>query len=1237
VSQLQEIEKRAPVPECPYVGLRDYTEEYAQFFFGRDADRKRIIGNLRAARLTLLYAESGVGKSSLLRAGVVPRLRELAHPSRSERSSPRYVPVVFSSWGAEPTDALIDAIDDAIEPLVAADPELPRGALEQATAMAAAATGATLLVILDQFEELFLYHSLDGRGDTFAEQLARCINRSDLRANFLISIREDAYASVGDLLKSRVVNVYGNYLHLDYLDRDAARDAIVKPVERFNELRPAEPPIAIEPALVDAVLDQVRRGRVMARENEQAPESRPARGDATRVETTYLQLVMKRLWDEEMAAGSQVLRLEALERLGGAQTIIGTHLDKSMSGFSAEEQDAAATVFRFLVTSTGTKIALSADDLAELSGVPASVLGPMLRRLSAADLHILRPVVMRDSPGQVRFEIFHDALARPILDWRTRYAGGKLDAELEMERAQKAEAQREALEAAAREGRERRRKRLAIAGLIVAVVALIATATVFAVVQKNAADRKTKLAQSVESARRIVERRESPSFGPAAVALASLEASRRLSQSFEAFTPAVGVLQSNAGFPAIASGHTRAALAVAFVKKNVLASGSSDGTIRLWNDRGVHIGRPLALQNPVVSSLAVSAHGERLVLAAARGDGTVDLWDVTDPQRPKLTRSFTSSKGYESAVAFSPDGTLLAVGGYDAQVSIWGVADPSQPKLLGSVAGLGTVRALAFNPGGTVLFVAGDAGVASLAGPDFAHAQPAWLKTDRGALSVAVSPDGSLAIGVSDRDAPGITLMDPAGRTSKSLTTTGVVNGLTFARGGEVLVSGGADADVTTWDVATGRPFGPPRTEESTFAVNGVALSPDGRTIAEAGESGRVKLWPLVVERPLATTLGSLGPGDIDPQRDTRPRIYDLALGRDGQVAAATFTGGAVIWKDSAGRQGSAPTPLTTIPPASGQNTRAVAYQGNVLAVGSGYSVTMWDTGRSCKTMPRTPCRLGSTPEEDGVIWSLAFDRTGKRLAAGYDDGFVRVWDVSHPKAVPQTPLAERSLGSQAVFEVAFSPTADVLAAGGGEGTFQLWRVRRHGLRQLGKPVVGHEHQIVSALAFAPDGKVLASGGGDQQVALWAVDAGSRQPVKQLRGRLSQSNTIEDVAFSPSGTILAAGDGDGSVCLYDVKTREAIGSNTCLTEHWSNHNLSGIWTVAFRHDGSGLLAAGDGNPLVEWSSALWAESGDDQHVVADAVCRLAGRNLTQDEWNDAFVGTQIADGREKTCPSYPLP
>src|SRR5690242_2502756 len=106
------------MPDSPYVGLTNYTEEQAGLFVGREAERKTIIGNLRASRLTLLYAESGVGKSSLLRAGVASRLLELADRSLAERGSARYVPVVFSSWSDEPVQALIDAIAKAIEPFL---------------------------------------------------------------------------------------------------------------------------------------------------------------------------------------------------------------------------------------------------------------------------------------------------------------------------------------------------------------------------------------------------------------------------------------------------------------------------------------------------------------------------------------------------------------------------------------------------------------------------------------------------------------------------------------------------------------------------------------------------------------------------------------------------------------------------------------------------------------------------------------------------------------------------------------------------------------------------------------------------------------------------------------------------------------------------------------------------------------------------------------------------------------
>src|SRR3954471_24803347 len=98
---------------APYVGLDYFLEEDAGLFFGREAERKRVISNLRASRLTLLYAESGVGKSSLLRAGVAARLRELAAKSSVERGSPRYVPVVFNTWRDDPVADLIEEIEAA--------------------------------------------------------------------------------------------------------------------------------------------------------------------------------------------------------------------------------------------------------------------------------------------------------------------------------------------------------------------------------------------------------------------------------------------------------------------------------------------------------------------------------------------------------------------------------------------------------------------------------------------------------------------------------------------------------------------------------------------------------------------------------------------------------------------------------------------------------------------------------------------------------------------------------------------------------------------------------------------------------------------------------------------------------------------------------------------------------------------------------------------------------------------
>jgi CHASE2 domain-containing sensor protein len=406
----------------PYVGLDYFVEEDAALFFGRDSERKRITGNLRASRLTLLYAESGVGKSSLLRAGVSARLRQHAVRSVVERGVAGVVPVVFSSWRGDPTADLIEALAAAARPLAQRDDvEVRRDALDHALEDVAASTEGTPLVILDQFEEHFAGDT--GTDDRFDEEVARCVNRRDLRANFLIAIREDAYSLIGSRFKAHIPNVYANFLHLEFLDADAARAAIVQPLAAFSERhRGNGAPTSIDPELVEAVIDEVRRGRVVMG----GAGTAGVEGDGRfRVETAYLQLVMKRLWDEEITLGSERLRLETLRRLGGADTIVHCHLDDAMARLPGPQRDAATAALRFLVTSTGRKIALSSGELREFADVDTAALDPALEHLERE--RILRAVPATEPGGVARHEIYHDVLAPAIRDWRRAEADRRLE------------------------------------------------------------------------------------------------------------------------------------------------------------------------------------------------------------------------------------------------------------------------------------------------------------------------------------------------------------------------------------------------------------------------------------------------------------------------------------------------------------------------------------------------------------------------------------------------------------------------------------------------------------------------------------------------------------------------------------------------------------------------------------------------------------------------------------------
>ena len=481
--------KDHPLSESPYKGLMPYSEEDAPFFFGREDEQELIIANLMASRLTLLYGASGVGKSSVLHAGVAYRLRQLAQQNLAEHDSPELAVVVFSSWRDDPLVGLANQIENSVTQMLSGqtvEPVPPSRSLVQILQGWTERVGGDLLIILDQFEEYFLYHPQEDGEGTFAVEFPRAVNHPDLRVSFLVATREDALAKL-DRFKGRIPNLFDNYLRIDHLDRESARAAIRRPIDIYNEVSrqraPDGPRISIEEELVEAVLDQVEIGRVALGETGRGvvgADTSPSPTEA-QVETPYLQLVMERLWNEEMGKDSHTLRLTTLTSLGGAERIVRTHLDDVMNALSPTEQETAARIFYHLVTPGGTKIVHSVHDLAEFAGLERAQLTSVLDQLSSQDVRILRSVPPPlDQPDEPHFEIFHDVLAQGILDWRTRYVQAQQWEEAERQLA----------------GERRRVARLwlVLIGSSLVLVGMVGLA-IFAFLQWNTAQDKTQEAE----------------------------------------------------------------------------------------------------------------------------------------------------------------------------------------------------------------------------------------------------------------------------------------------------------------------------------------------------------------------------------------------------------------------------------------------------------------------------------------------------------------------------------------------------------------------------------------------------------------------------------------------------------------------------------------------------------------------------------------------------------------------
>ena len=828
----------------PYFGLEFYDEQYGAWFFGRETESDKVAANLQAARLTVLHAESGVGKSSLLRAGVAWRMGRLAEDRAARHRPVRFVPVVFSYWKGDPVADLASAIGTAIEPYLGErpPPRLPTDQLDAAIEETSGALNTSLLIMLDQFEEYFLYRSREPVPERFADQLARCVTRTDLRANFLIALREDAYASLGDLFKGRIANVYGNYLHIDYLDRVSAEQAIREPLAVYNAQRDVTEHVTLQPDLVQTVLNEL-----LIRDDNGAPEGRApaASNGGGRVSTPLLQLVMERIWDTERAEGSHELRLATLQKLRGVRMIADTHLTNALDSLGGTDREIALDMFNHLVTPTGGKIAESVPDLARRTGHSEAEVGGVLAKLDGE--RIVRSVPA--APGQQdplrfrRYEIFHDVLAAPI----NRAIG-------------------------AQEERRHTRRIRRFAALAIALLLVVTGVAIAFAVLTNSANDATQAANNekltAESRQLAAEAAQNDAQDPALSTELALQA-LQLDQTNEAQQALRAALPGIQAIGTIPDGSVLYSAAFDPGKSDWVASADASGMARMWN---VKTGKSLFTMSlggfsvtGSADAVAFNPSGSEVAVGYASGSVAVFNADTGKEIGPPTTDGSAIVYGVE----FLGNTGEIAIASQQ-NTALWRYTKGTQCCEILSSEPATTVATSPAKP--QELAVATPTGVAII---DVSGKKPRSRQlTSTPAITASFNQAGSEVVSAEVSGDVAIYNVT-TGNTVAQLVSDSAPQTAAFSQDGKRVVAGYANGTALVWDLATKLPL--TVLDGNADAVNTAQFSTDGSQVVTAGADGTIRMWyaqPRELRTEFTSPAGSglLDGADYVRRPDHRPR-----------------------------------------------------------------------------------------------------------------------------------------------------------------------------------------------------------------------------------------------------------------------------------------------------------------------------------------------------------------------------
>jgi WD40 repeat protein len=1177
-----------PIPNrSPYKGLESFNEDDRLLFYGRD----RVIKDLRAraenSKLLVLSGASGTGKSSVIKAGLLPVLRAAGYG---------ILPVIRP--GTHPLAALEQALQQA-----------------QTAAPDAAGTqppGTKFILLIDQFEELITRCTDQNERQQFEARLRQLLDEDPSVHRIILTVRAD----------------FEPQLNSGVLQADWAAGRCTVPPFSLEELKEVivlptiqEVLIFDPPQLVDEIIEEVV----------QSPGALP-----------LLSYALSELYEAYRRSGRQdrALRKADYDTLGGVMGALRTKADALYQSLTPAEQDTMRKVMLRMVSVEGdlaSKRVLMHDLVYSDADKPH--VDKVVEQLVEARLVV---------KGQDYIEPAHDALVRAwkrLHDWVNEAGkdqlilGARLGAAANefgqsgnseflwddnpnlpvVEKALKHPLQwfnAKEIAFIAASARRKRRRRAWLVGTTAAVIAALSLATWYSLAQAREA-RRQRVVASDSADRARAELRRSVSLRVAAEAPAVLQGDQ------------VG-------------SHERAVqqlLAAHLLNPDsVQVDGALLSAVSAWP-----LGLSKVMEAGVIHSVAVSRDGS--LIATGGVDGAVRLWDGKN-SRP-IGPPLEGPKGPVWSVAFGRDGSLVS-GSDDGSVWVWewdakrDIEQPIGRRIDGGASDGLPVYSVAFNADGSRIISAGADGFVRLWDAKNRDGHKAsQIRAFSGASqyihSAALSPDSSLIVSVGGDDT--LRLWD-GGNRPIVLAGKGVAS-VAFSPDGARIVSGGDDGTLRLWDARSHKLLR--ALEGHKGPVESVAFSPDGSRIVSAGEDGTLQLWNARTPKWMATlnghkgrirgvTFSADGSRIVSGGDDGTLRVWDatsdpsIATANSGRNVALSPDGSRIISRDGNGalwlREANGGSGTLLGPPLEGDHDLVVATNDDgsrVVVAGNDGALRLWDaeSGKLRQIRAAIPDADGAPAGFHDGSRSLAVSRDGSRVVSGDIGGTLWLWDANVGSG---RELNAPDTDQQGTFtSVAMSPDGLRIASGDATGKLQWWDSEKR--QRIGAPIEACSSDVDS-LAFSPDGTRIVSGCSFQgRLQQW--DATTLAPHgPPLPGHFSS------VAFSHDrlGSRIVSGGEDGTLQLWDSASGQPLG-RPIKGGHVEVHG------VAFNRDDSVILAleclqdvncAGNGEGTVRsWPGpAAWV----------DTLCAKLSRNMTRQQWKD-WISPEIE--YEKQCPSLP--